>query len=309
MATSTTQPHGHNLDIRTYSLDDLFKLFDISIPENITVEEIKRAKKKVLMTHPDKSGLGAEYFLFYKKAFDIVVKFWENQNKQNREITEENTKYEPAVPLKETTTSVDKSVKKAIQELTPRDFQHRFNKLFEDNMYEKPDAEKNRWFSNEDPIYVVKDSVNNKNMGSVMETLKETQNGLVKYKGVENMISASNVANLYDDQDTGDRYLASDVFSKLKFDDLRKVHKDQTIFAVSERDFAKVPQYTSVDHYTKERGGDIKPMAKVEAERMMSLQEQQIRETVMRKEFAADMKMKENAVKNQSVLANFLQLK
>lgn len=308
MAT-TQQPQGYNLDIRTYSLDDLFKLFDISIPENISVEEIKRAKKKVLMTHPDKSGLGAEYFLFYKKAFDIVVKFWENQNKQNRELTEENTKYEPAVPATETTTSVDKSVKKAIQELTPRDFQHRFNKLFEDNMYEKPDAEKNRWFSSEDPVYVVKDNVNNKNMGSVMETLKETQNGLVKYRGVENMISSSNVANLYDDEAAGDRYLASDVFSKLKFDDLRKVHKDQTIFAVSERDFAKVPQYTSVDHYTKERGGDIKPMSKVEAEKMMSLQEQNIRETVMRKEFAADMKMKENAVKNQSVLANFLQLK
>ena len=36
----------------------------------MTLEQLKVAKKKVLMIHPDKSKLPAEYFLFYKKAFD-----------------------------------------------------------------------------------------------------------------------------------------------------------------------------------------------------------------------------------------------
>jgi hypothetical protein len=54
----------HNLNIHMYKLSELFDLFQLSY--NISVDDMKRAKKMVLMTHPDKSGLGPEYFLFYK---------------------------------------------------------------------------------------------------------------------------------------------------------------------------------------------------------------------------------------------------
>ena len=36
-------------------------------------------------------------------------------------------------------------------------------------------------------------------------------------------------SSYFEEEDTDD-YVACDVFSKLKFDDLRKVHKDQTVF-------------------------------------------------------------------------------
>ena len=57
---------GHNLNIHMYTLDDLLGLFDLTT--RISLEDLKRAKKKVLMLHPDKSKLSSEYFLFYKKA-------------------------------------------------------------------------------------------------------------------------------------------------------------------------------------------------------------------------------------------------
>ena len=294
---------SHNLDIQKYSLDELFTLFDITNPVSISIEDVKRAKKKVLMTHPDKSGLSADYFLFYKKAFDIVLNFWENQNKQNKDVTEENTKY---IPNK----SDDKTVKKAIQEISPEDFQKRFNKLFEENMYEKPNTQKNEWFSKEDPIYVVDETVNNKNMGVVLEKIKEKQNGLIKYRGVENNTSSgANSSNSYHDDDDNEYYVTSDIFGKLKFDDLRKVHKDQTIFAVSERDIDKVPKYSSVDHFIKERGANPeKPMEKEEAERMLSQQNQVYREQMMRKEYIANLRIKEHEIKNKNVLSKFLRL-
>jgi len=294
---------SHNLDIQKYSLNELFALFDITNPVSISIEDVKRAKKKVLMTHPDKSGLSADYFLFYKKAFDIVLNFWENQNKQNKAVTEENTKYIPSKVE-------DKNLKKAIQEISPEDFQKRFNQLFEENMYEKPNAQKNEWFSKEEPIYVVEETVNNKNMGVVLEKIKETQNGLIKYKGVENITSSgANSSNSYHDDDDGDSYVSSDIFGKLKFDDLRKVHKDQTIFAVSERDIDKVPKYSSVDHFIKERGVNLeKPMEKEEAEKMLSQQNMVYREQMMRKEYVANLRIKENEIKNKNVLSNFLRL-
>ena len=78
-----SQPH--NLNINTYSLDDLLGLFNLSY--DISMEDLKRAKKVVLMTHPDKSRLPPDYFLFYKKAFDVVVKFYEENNRQNQSMT------------------------------------------------------------------------------------------------------------------------------------------------------------------------------------------------------------------------------
>ena len=41
----------HNLNIHMYSLEELLGLFDLTY--NITLNDLKRAKKIVLMTHPD----------------------------------------------------------------------------------------------------------------------------------------------------------------------------------------------------------------------------------------------------------------
>ena len=47
----------HNLNIHMYSLREVLDLFHLST--TITEEDLKRAKKQVLMTHPDKSKLSA----------------------------------------------------------------------------------------------------------------------------------------------------------------------------------------------------------------------------------------------------------
>ena len=117
----------YNLDIHMYSLQELLGLFDLTY--SITLEDMKRAKKKVLMTHPDKSKLEPKYFLFYKKAFDIVVKFYENQNKQNAKISNEKKNYEVGHQNydKETTRQVSKN----IQSMNKQQFNETFNQLFD----------------------------------------------------------------------------------------------------------------------------------------------------------------------------------
>ena len=55
---------NHNLNIYMYSFEDILELFDLTY--TITPEDLKRAKKTVLMIHPDKSKLSSDYFLFYK---------------------------------------------------------------------------------------------------------------------------------------------------------------------------------------------------------------------------------------------------
>ena len=54
-----------DLNLDNYELQDLLNLFHLSY--NFTEVDLKRAKKIVLKTHPDKSGLSKEYILFFKK--------------------------------------------------------------------------------------------------------------------------------------------------------------------------------------------------------------------------------------------------
>ena len=85
---------NHNLNIQSYSFDEILGLFDLE-SYDITIEDLKTAKRKVLMLHPDKSRLDAKYFLFYKKAFDVIVQFFDNQNRQNRSVEQKNVAYNP----------------------------------------------------------------------------------------------------------------------------------------------------------------------------------------------------------------------
>ena len=59
-----------DLNINNYDLEDILNLF--KIPTNFNEAHLKQAKKMVLKTHPDKSGLSPEYFLFYSKAYKVL---------------------------------------------------------------------------------------------------------------------------------------------------------------------------------------------------------------------------------------------
>ena len=297
----------HNLNIHMYSLEELLGLFDLTY--NISHDDLKRAKKVVLMTHPDKSKLDSKYFLFYKKAFDVIVRFHDNQNKQNQKISSNNTAYTPHTNNEDDNRTV-KKVSSVINEMSKREFQDKFNDLFEKNMATKVDESRNEWFKNDDPSYTTNEPVNSSNMGKIFNSIKEQQSGLVKYRGVENIISnQSSTSNFYEDNDD-DVYVTSDPFSKLKFDDLRKVHKDETVFSVSERDYQNVKKYSSVDHFMRERGQQsTAPLSKPEAERMLAQNDQLYREKMMKKEYSSNLKNMEYEEKNKSVLSNFLRIK
>jgi hypothetical protein len=59
-----------DLNIDNYNLPDILALF--GLPTLFNEEDLKRAKLAVLKTHPDKSQLPKEYFLFFTKAYRIV---------------------------------------------------------------------------------------------------------------------------------------------------------------------------------------------------------------------------------------------
>ena len=295
----------HNLDIHMYSLDELLGLFGLNY--DLTIQYLKIAKKKVVSVHPDKSRLDAKYFLFYKKAYEIIVQFYENQNKHKKTSINDEV-YDPGSQggLNDST---NKEIFKTINNMSKASFQSKFNKMFEENNNNKPDPTKNEWFTNENNQYEITEKVNTKNMGYALEKIKEKQNTIVKYNGVKSLYVNSDSGNkLYEDDD--DAYVTTDPFGKLKFDDLRKVHKDQTVLMVSEKDIKNIPQYSSVDQYNRARGAQkISPLDKKEAEKILSQQNETYKQQIMQKEYESKLQVLKNEEKNKNILSKFLYLK
>ena len=309
-------PRAHNLHLASYSFQELLQIFDLSI--DFHLEDLKRAKRKLLMVHPDKSNLPPDYFLFYKQAFELIVQYYESNHRQNQVINESTTTYVPDM-AKEV---APKEIQTVATKMKPEEFQRTFNQLYEDNMMRRPDAARNQWFTQETPTYVGAENtnINGKNMGQAFETMKQIQQqqGLIRYGGVREMSSFSHGRGAHfhegagdddDDADDAAGYITSDPFSKLKFDDLRKVHKDQTILAVSERDLANRPKYANVEQYNQARSSiSLTPLEKQESERILREQEDLFRQKMARKQHEAKLRELEYEKKNQTVAAAFLLL-
>jgi len=296
----------HHLDIREYSLHEIFELFKIPSNGQITLEHMKQAKKITLQMHPDKSRLPDSYFLFYKKAFEIIAAYYENQNKTSQIVPKEHEiKYEDlAEDINKT--EIAKQIQKRTAE---KNFQKTFNDLFEKNMREKIDPTKNEWFTKEEALFqdigVVK---NVSQMNASLEKIKEKTNAMSVYRGVQMLNSGRCGSNLYGDDEEVDEYISTDPFSKLKYEDLRKVHKDHTVFSISEKDVSKMKTYDSVDDYRKTREQGYAPLEKVEAENILKNREKEMQEKIMKKKYQSDLRTLENIEKNKKIHATFLQI-
>jgi hypothetical protein len=96
----------------------------------------------------------------------------------------------------------------------------------------------------------------------------------------------------------------------LKFDDLRKVHKDQTVFSVSENDFSKQKIYGNYDELRSARGSQmLTPIEKAKAEQMLRERDQKMKEQMLAKQHQSNLRTMEYEEKNKSIISSFLQLR
>lgn len=312
---SNNHPRSYNLNINAYTFNELLGLFDLT--QEISIDDLKRAKQKVLKTHPDKSKLPPDYFIFYKKAYELILDYYKSKydTKQTQQVPATPIQYKPVYNTDKQTSS---QISSQVNNMEKNVFQTEFNRLYEQHMASQPNTQKNQWFSEDKPVYQYNGQVSSGNMANVFQTMKtqQQQMGMVKYNGVREMNSAGNIvsSNFYDDINTNDDdaedvYVSSDPFSKLKFEDLRKVHKDQTIFSVGEQDFNRVQTYASVDQYQQQRSAQpLTPMEKQQAEMMLAQQEREYNERMARKQQESMMRILENEEKNKVIRARFLQL-
>jgi len=293
-----------------YSLNELIEnIFHLKQP--LTLDDLKAAKRIVVKMHPDKSSLPPEYFLFYKRAFEMVVDFYKSEHKQNQVITEDTTNY----VADNADDAAAASVTHVLNKMPKNTFQEKFNQLFEENMVQRPDASRNQWFTSTDAQYTATEPVSSKNMAHIFETIKKNQMASqLVVSGELEYVQGNMGTVLYEEDDpalsqTAGGYICSDPFSKLKYEDLRKVHKDQTIFAVGATTHA-LPQYKSAEQFAQERARQpMTPLERSEAEQMLARREAARQERLWEFNHQSTLRSLENEKKNKNILSAFLQLR
>ena len=242
-----------DLNIDNYDLEDLLNLFHLNY--EFDENDMKMAKSVALKTHPDKSNLPKEVFLFFMKAYKMIESIYEF--KMKRAKCARNTSYE-----NEKMESDKKALLlKKLDGMKAKDFNKWFNNMFEKVKINDDDADSGygKWFkSNED---VNEEKVTNKrDMEAVFNRKKAASRELVLHKDVNEMVGGGG----YDlTRSKPDEY-SSDIFSKLQYDDLRKAHTE-TVVPVTHEDYLRKKKYDSVDSLRKDRDANNP--------RMLSLQQ------------------------------------
>lgn len=312
-ASGVSHSETHNLNIHSYSFPELLGLFHLDPQKPLTLEDMKHAKLMVLRMHPDKSRLPSQYFLFYKKALDIVASFYENQEKVRRPVPVEPVVYKP----KEMRLSETKVVAPDTSNTTKQaEFRATFNRLFEENMVDQEKRQKqeenHQWFRDETaaPVAAAAAAPPGNTIHQRFEHMKQAQNTqqVAVYQEARPLHAVGMGDALYETDSGSKTYIAADPFGKLKYDDLRKVHHDQTILSVSERDLDKVTLYRDVNKLRDARSSTYEPMDKATAMRTLSDQEARQRQMYQEQEYMAKLQGLQNEEKNNQVRAHFLRL-
>jgi hypothetical protein len=233
-----------DLNIQNYELNDLLNLF--KLPFHFKDTHLKEAKKIVLKSHPDKSGLDKEYFLFFSQAYKYLLKI--HQLRQSSTTT--NTEYEKDdLWENEHNILIDGKVKSMDQS----EYSDWFNKTFE-KMKMKDEVEESGygdWLKSDEDI--VNESVSNSSqMNEYIQNKKTQLRSLVVHKEFQDLNNSSHFDLV---RETPENF-GSNIFDKLQFEDLKKAHAESVI-PVTDEDYHQRKKYTNIDELNRDRTKDI----------------------------------------------------
>ena len=262
-----------DLDLEHYSLEDLYKLFNIPA-QRLNEDTLKDAKQIVYKMHPDKSRLDPKYFRFFSAAYKRVFGIYEFQNKSlnKRHINDSGNKDNEFYD--ESNKDILNSMFEQNKGLKdPKNFNSWFNDKFVKHQGEDEEVNKGYgdWLKSDEGLYSVNDNITKANMNDAFEKQKKQIQSLTTYQGINDNFSAFS-GSLLGDQ--SDNFTGSN--GALGYTDLRQAHVESVI-PVTQDDYDRMPKYKSLSEYKASRDtSDVSPLSKQESERMLLKQGQNL---------------------------------
>ena len=243
-----------DLDIRNYKLEDITRLFKIPLVFNES--DLRTAKLAVLQTHPDKSQLPKEYFLFFSSAYKMlyqVYTFRSGKNRNNKESYKEVID-EDAIDASEDSMKlcVDK-----VKRLSAAEFNKLFNEHYEKCKIEmEEDAGYEDWFSStqgdddndgngcDDDLRNASWDQRISHIDKKKQTLRESL-ALVSKNDLECVnVYGGGSAHGYALGQGAPAEHSSGLFSSLQYEDLKKAHTE-TVIPVTNEDYVNSKKFNN----------------------------------------------------------------
>jgi hypothetical protein len=231
-----------DLNLENYDLDDILALFKIKY--SFDKADLKKAKRMVLQTHPDKSKLPKEYFLFFSSAYKVLYSI---HRFRTRCDAQETTDY---------VIEQDKEKELLLKDLSKKkNFNKIFNEMFEKHFVPSDgvDGGYGDWLKSKEDIDTRETT--RQNMNSTFEQKKRETKELIVHRGIEELGGGGH----HDLLDEGPESYGSAIFSSFQYEDLRKAHRESVV-PVTNEDFENTKKYNSVVELQKSRTTqDFKP--------------------------------------------------
>jgi hypothetical protein len=261
-----------DLDLNNYSLDDLFKLFNIS---NLDEKSLKNAKQIVYKMHPDKSKLDPKYFLFFSKSYKRLYGIYEfkNKEKNNKIFSEKNEDY------------FDESNKEILDNLfsknnklkDPKHFNKWLNDKFEKHRIDSPnDYGHGDWLKSNDGFINLNDNVNitKENMHNLIEQKKKQMQDISVYNGIQESYSNSLGGSLLDNSENDFSNLSNDLTTNI-YTDLKSAYT-QTLIPVTNDDYENITKFNSLSEYKQYRNSiNTTPLNKEDAIHQLDMKQRE----------------------------------
>ena len=228
-----------DLNIDNYDLEDILNLFHLNY--NFTEIDMKKAKIIALKTHPDRSKLNKDVFLFFMKAYKMLEAIFNYRFKKEQCST--NLKYSTE------TNNENKILLKSLEGKSAKEFNKLFNILFEKVKINDKDIDSGygEWFSSNKDIDANK-ITSKSSMEKVFEKKKQASRALILHMEVNDMDNYFG----YDLTRDKPQYYSTGVFSNLPYQDLKKAHTE-TVVPVTHQDYLNKPKFESVENYIRYR--------------------------------------------------------
>lgn len=268
-----------DLDISNYDLNEILGLFNLS--HDFTYDDLKKTYKYVLKTHPDKSNLPKEYFLFFSKAFKIVNKIYDYKSKRNEKCSRTSFYKQWLRENDEGNKSnTDKQVVDFLSKFkNVSDFNSWFNTHFEKVRLYNPekDGGHGEWLSQEDDDIISASNIND--MHQAINTKKQEQRSLVIHREYNDMVinsgHNSKATDFYDPHQThtNNKDYSSGFTDRFKYNDLKKAYTESVV-PVTEQDYIERKKY-SFQQMKDIHREKISPLTKQELQYKLQKQAQQ----------------------------------
>ena len=227
-----------DLNINNYSLEDILKLF--KLPINFDENGLKHAKKQVLMTHPDKSHMDKELFLFFSSAYRLLYKVYKFRVRNIEDMWIDRDYSSTDIDCDEDNKDVWKSLS------THKQFATIFNKMFEKTMVTAADGHGD-WLKEEENISTAK---NRDEMNTMIDERKRTLRAMTVYAGFQETSGFSGT-----DLIGNDCNYRSNMFSSLQYDDLKQAYTESVV-PVSLEDYEQREKFQTVEEMKRARRND-----------------------------------------------------